>query len=616
GITVRVPHLAWVSMAGEAKRDYPAAIGWQSPWYKEYPLIENHFSRINTVITRGKPLVRIGVIHPIESYWLFMGPGDKTGEEKGRQDKAFLDVTEWMLRGMLDFDYISEALLPKQCPHAGTKELKVGAMAYDAVLVPWLTTIRSTTLDRLEKFAVAGGKIIFAGQIPKLVDAVPSDRAVKLAEKCIRVDWDKDRIVEAFAPFREIEVVEAGKRADCFLYQIRNDGTRRHVFVCNLDRENQHDASVRIKGDWSMTLLDTFTGKMAQLASRRDGDCTVLDWPFFAHGHLLVSLEPGWRAGGMKSESKVWGGDVKLAGPVGLTLAQSNVLLLDQAAWRLNDEPWQPVEEILRIDRAVRKKLNIPVRGGGMAQPWTVNEKVTELGRLEIKYTIKIDVKVESPRLAVEEPDNMYITLDGKPVDNKVIGWWVDEAIKTIQLPSLNSGTHELMMSIGMTKKNNIEWSYLLGDFGVELNGREAKLVAVPKQLSIGDWAKQGLAFYSGNLTYHFTFEGQDQEMAVEVANFKGPLTSLALDGKPVGRIAFAPWRLELGRVGKGVHKLDITVFGNRINEFGPVHSTKTPKGYWAGSGSWYTSGAGWSYDYQLKPLGLMAEPVIKVLAK
>ena len=34
GVTVRVPHLTWTSMAGEAKRDYPASISYQSPWYK------------------------------------------------------------------------------------------------------------------------------------------------------------------------------------------------------------------------------------------------------------------------------------------------------------------------------------------------------------------------------------------------------------------------------------------------------------------------------------------------------------------------------------------------------------------------------------------------------
>ena len=35
GVTVRVPHLAWVSMKGNAKRDYPTSISYQSSWHKE-----------------------------------------------------------------------------------------------------------------------------------------------------------------------------------------------------------------------------------------------------------------------------------------------------------------------------------------------------------------------------------------------------------------------------------------------------------------------------------------------------------------------------------------------------------------------------------------------------
>ena len=78
GVTVRVPHLYWVSMKGEAKRDYPASIFYQSPWYKEYKLVEDHFARVNTAMTRGKPVVKVGVIHPVESFWLHWGPNDKT----------------------------------------------------------------------------------------------------------------------------------------------------------------------------------------------------------------------------------------------------------------------------------------------------------------------------------------------------------------------------------------------------------------------------------------------------------------------------------------------------------------------------------------------------------
>ena len=616
GVTVRVPHLAWVSMAGEAKRDYPAAIGWQSPWYKEYPLVEDHFARLNTALTRGRPLVRLGVVHPIESQWLCLGPEDQCGAARAAQDKAFLDVTDWLLRAQLDFDFVNEALLPAQAPGAARCPLQVGAMAYDAVLVPGLRTIRASTLERIEAFAAAGGKLVFAGRVPDLVDAQPSDRAAKLAARSARVEWERGAIVEAVVGVRELEVIEGAARSENFLHQQRQDGNRRQVFLCNVDREHPHAVNVRFRGDWSITELNTFEGTARSLASRRDGEWTVLDWEFPAHGDLLATLEPGWRAGGAKCGGRVWKSAASLAGPVPCTLSEPNVLLLDQAAWRLGDEPWQPVEEILRLDQAVSKKLGLPPRGGHMAQPWTMQKDTKELGRLQLKFAIRSDVRVESPQLAVELPERMTIALDGRPVAAKPSGWWVDECIRTIPLPALAPGEHELVLTIRLQNKNNIEWAYLLGDFGVKVEGRAARLVARPTQLTPGDWTGQALPFYAGNVTYHYTVEGADAESALEAASFKAPLLSIALDGKPAGRIAFAPWRAELGQLAKGTHRLDVTAYGNRVNAFGPVHDTQTQKGYWAGPNTWHTTGAAWSYDYQLKPMGLLQPPSLLAPAK
>ena len=73
GINLRVPHLSWMSMEGEAKRDWPASIFFQSPWYREFTYIEEHFARLNTVLTRGRAITRVAMIHPVESAWLCMG---------------------------------------------------------------------------------------------------------------------------------------------------------------------------------------------------------------------------------------------------------------------------------------------------------------------------------------------------------------------------------------------------------------------------------------------------------------------------------------------------------------------------------------------------------------
>ena len=157
-------------MNGEAKRDYPASIGHQSAWYPEYSFIEDHFARVNTAMTRGKADIRIGVIHPIESYWLHYGPNDQTFAVREQLDTYFDDITNWLLYGTLDFDYICESLLPEQYKPT-EKGFTIGEMCYDVVIVPGCETLRSTTLAALREFAAKGGKIIMMGSAPTLIDA-------------------------------------------------------------------------------------------------------------------------------------------------------------------------------------------------------------------------------------------------------------------------------------------------------------------------------------------------------------------------------------------------------------------------------------------------------------
>ena len=174
GVTIRCHHLAFMSMEGEAKRDWPASINYQSPWWEKYPYIENYFARVNTALTRGKARVRTAVVHPIESYWMSYGPQAQTKLMREQLDDNFRSLIEWMLFGLVDFDFLSEALLPEQCPEGRftvetDKEgaaLLAGEMAYGTVLVPGMRTIRSTTLERLEALADAGGRVHFSGKGP------------------------------------------------------------------------------------------------------------------------------------------------------------------------------------------------------------------------------------------------------------------------------------------------------------------------------------------------------------------------------------------------------------------------------------------------------------------
>lgn len=67
-------------------------------------------------------------------------------------------------------------------------------MEYDMILVPGCETLRSTTLERLEGFANAGGKLVFVGDLPTLEDARPSERGLKLAKNAKKAQFNKYKI--------------------------------------------------------------------------------------------------------------------------------------------------------------------------------------------------------------------------------------------------------------------------------------------------------------------------------------------------------------------------------------------------------------------------------------
>jgi len=81
-------------------------------------------------------------------------------------------------------------------------------------------------------------------------------------------------------------------------------------------------------------------------------------------------------------------------------------------------------------------------------------------------------------------------------------------------------------------------------------------------------------------------------------------MVGVGMDGAKIPPIAFAPYQTELGNVTAGKHSLDLTLYGNRFNAFGAVHSSI--RQIWAGPSAWRTLGDDWCYEYNLRPLGIL----------
>lgn len=615
GVTLRVPHLSWVSMAGEAKRDYPASISYQSPWWREYPRIEDHFARLNTALTRGKPVVRIGVIHPVESYWLHWGPTEQTQDARGRLEHEFLQLTEWLLFGSLDFDFISESLLPEQCAVGGAP-LQVGKMDYDVVIVPGCETLRRSTLERLEAFRAAGGTLIFVGDAPALTDAVPDDRGAKLAAQSVCIPVEREAVLAAAAGVRLVELrLEDGSRPDDLLYQLRQDGDARWLFLsrgrtpADKDSVASRTVTIRLTGDWQPTVYDTQTGETRSIPYTAADGQTEIRWIAYSYDSLLLRLEPGAGQAAAPETAAAAGTPLALPAELPYTLSEPNVLLLERAEYALDGGEWQPAEEILRLDNACRQQLGWMQRFQSFPQPWVIPEE-TPTHSVSLRVTVHSDIDCAAVQLAIEDAEQVQLRWNGQPVPSAVTGWYVDKSIQTVALPGLHKGENTLEAVIPFGERTNIEWMYLLGEFGVAVEGAAARIVPLPKTLRFGDITKQGLPFYGGNVTYHIPLETHGGALTVTAPRYRGVLQTATLDGGAEQALIFPPYTAALGHPAAGSHTLDMTLYGHRRNSFGPIHlADQTTR--WIGPDAWRTAGSEWNDNYMLTEEGILTPPTV-----
>ena len=625
GITLRVPHLAWMSMAGESKRDYPAAIDQHSPWYKKYPLIEDHFARVNTAMTRGKAVERVALLHPVESYWMVIGPDDHNAAIKKRLSENYLTIIDWLLFSQYDFDFLCEAILPEIGGGCADGKLHVGQMAYDAVVVPESVTMRRSTLDMLKAFREAGGKVLFVGLQPSYVDGAPSDEVKAFAASCETVGFDKDEMLARLEDVREVGITEdaTGLPAERLMYQLREDGGSEWLFIVNGKKDDRVETShwqpmdagvpvtICVKGEWSAEEYDTATGEVKPMAVCRQDGCTCIPYKFYPQDSLLVKLSaPEEEKPAPAPEKDHIIGWKYAPGVVSCELAEENVCVLDRARWRLDGGEWQPAEDMLKLDDAIRAACGYQLRTESFLQPWLKPLRDPE-HEVELSFTFTSEIGGRLVSAAFEGPKGTELVFNGNAVPMAWDAYYVDRDIHKEIIGALKEGENTLYIRLPYGEAVNIENVYLLGDFGVRVTGDTAVITKKPETIGFGGIQTQGLAFYGGNLTYVFEAETCGSAVEIEVPEYKGALLTIAVDGCEKDVYA-APYRARFDAA-PGKHEVRITLYGNRYNTFGQLHNCNRREVYF-GPKSYRTTGSAWTYVYQLRDTGVMVQPIIRCL--
>ena len=620
GATLRVPHLAWVSMKGSAKRDYPASINYQVPWYKEYGYVEDHFARLNTVLTRGTPIVKVGVIHPIESFWLEYGPQNTSSNKKKALDVNFENLCSWLYQGSIDYDLLCEDMLPN---HASVKSAKfnVGVASYQTIIVPPVKTLRTTTFNLLKQFSDNGGKLIFLGDCPTHLDAIKSSKIKSLYDSSINAKFDKLTLFDLLTSERTMEVYNGdGSTAENFFHQIRQDGEDKWLFIAHsskptkmpkIDVANSQSLTIVLDGEYTPTLYDTISGEIKQIDFKTENGKTYIYKTIYDFDSLLIKLEKG---AGSYLSPKLSVDTIKVIDfkkTVEYSRSEDNVLLVDICKYALNDGEFFDDEEILKIDEKVRKILKYPKADGMGVQPWALPDNKPE-NYVTLKYSFESKTNVDNVFIAGEEAEK--IVFNDKQIDLTQVGYYVDKQIKKYRLGSIVKGENTILITAPITHRISVENYYILGDFDVVVKGVEKIVVEKCDKIGFSDITSQGMPFYGGNVTYKMQVEVPNCDLKIRANRYRNALLKVKVDGAIKGVIAYPPYTLKVDDVESGNHLIEITAYGNRVNTFGPIHDAGHRT--YVSPTAWYTTGYKYSYDYEPKATGLLSSPVIEVLKR
>lgn len=647
GVTTRVPHLAWASMAGEAKRDYPAAIGWQSPWYKDFGYIEDHFARVNYCLTRGKPMVRVGIIHPIETMWLYQGAAGQIQGRKEQLETDFKNITEWLLTNGIDFDYIAESALeesgwPEDADSFDSRNKFVcGKMKYDVILVPDCIHLRYNTYKRLSHFQKNGGKILLCGTKPKYIACGEDAQLKNFADRCQWAPVEKSALLHALEPWREVDIKGTdGSRKEFYLHQFRQEGDGRWFFLAQAYKGLQarqkgvwtrrplhapEQIVIKFKSCWRVEKYDTLTGEREKLDAVYKEENTLLQYSLYGDDSLLLHLEPvkdiaessciDSTSRKILQKGMAETGDVqeyRISRPAGFRTDEPNVLLLDKFRYALGDEDYSEECELLKADNDLRRRLGYPLRMEHVEQPYVRKLPDNREHLVRLKTTIYSRMAIDGCFLALEEPEYYRGTLNGEEICMEPVGHYVDRALRTVALPKLQEGENELVLYLQYGNASNLEWMYLLGEFGVRLSGAFKELMQRPDCLYWGDYTGQGYPFYTGNMVYYFELSCErETDLSIQIPYYAGAAVKISVDGEPGKMAALLPHQCTLKKLKKGSHKIELTCLGHRYNGFGQIHMIGDDL-VWMGPDSWRTKNESWTEEYRVKPMGVLSAPVIR----
>jgi len=535
GVNYLIPHAFYYSIGERRKKDSPPSEFYQAPFWPYYRVFADYTARITAMLTGGEPVARTAVLYPMASIWADFVPGDSGYAGVQAVEDAFAPLCKTLLELHRDYVILDEERFAQADVDGAT--FRVNDLAFDVLVVPPLTSLRSDTVAALRRVAGACPVVAVAPGEVRVLKTGPDDETCPLDLASIEgVQAVRDISGEALEEaLRDVPADVVIDDAPAVYYLHRRREGRDVYFFANTGAE---------------TVATTASLAACGRAETWDAESGA------------IAATPGQR-----------NVDGRLEAPLSLPPKGSALIVID---------PAEPVAETPVVEFAPAQRIKVcdvweftPENGNFLAlRHWDMrthmNHKSTEL---RYTTTFVATEHVAGMRLILDGiPEHArgvpavarslmghetepQVLLNGKP-ETETLPWEVDPAFHVVALPGAGEhGTHTLEIVVrnhGWFPQPGLqEYVWLAGDFAVDCDGG-APLLTAARGIRPGAWEPQGFPCFSGTGAYYADVSlpgGVAGKRVFLEAGRVGDLMEVEVNGRDLGVRAWPPYRVEVSDV-------------------------------------------------------------------
>lgn len=567
GINFFCPHLSLFSMCGERKRDFPPNIFFQQPWWNETRALEDYQKRLCYILSLGKRVTKILLLHPIGTTWAQYTPIDLDSSKL--LDRQMKDLTKYLCELHYDYDFGDEILMKKYTKIKGNKFI-IGNAEYDTIIIPPSETWDKNTVLLLDKFKNNGGKIISIKPCPSLINGEPSNFWHDWLKDIATIKLNKNQlnqILNKYSP-NDIDIYGAdGKNADTIWLHHRKYKEKDIIFFANIEPEKNFNSIIKLPHNGNWAIWDPITGTASEIQINTKKSQYFYNHQFSPAGSLLLIGNKNQKSKHPKEFPKIKKYKTVNIKPIWRFKRQSpNALTLDFCKLKIGNGKWSKKLYILDAQKIIRKQ-----------EP-------------QKDFFIEFEFNNEMPNstlknisLVIETPEKYKVSINSHQIKVSKSTYWLDPGFRVITLDPdyIKIGKNVITLQGTNTNHTEIESIYIIGDFAVHNSkNKEFILTSEPDSILEKEITTQGYPFYTGifsiSQNLNIIEKGNPKSVVLDISEMNFILAKIFVNNKYAGKLWCKPFKFDIAPfLIEGQNEIKIDLYTSLHNLLGPHHDKR-----------------------------------------